>query len=51
MGLGPGQGEDDRQALKGAHQAQPKSPEEAAEAGAVPVLGPAGQVGAFDGLA
>lgn len=51
VGLGSGQDEDDGQALEGAHQVQPKAPEEAAAAGAVPVLGPSGQVGAFDSLA
>ncbi len=51
VGLGPGQGEGDGQALEGAHQVQPQASEEAAVAGAVAVLGPSGQVAAFDGLA
>ncbi|GHD07657.1 hypothetical protein GCM10010313_27080 [Streptomyces violarus] len=50
VGLGPGQGESDGQAPEGAHQVQAQAPEEAAAAGAVPVLGPSGQVGAFHGL-
>lgn len=37
-------------ALQGAHEVQAQAPGEAAVAGAVPVLGPSGQVGAFDGL-
>jgi hypothetical protein len=48
VGLGPGQGKGDRQVLQGADQVQPRAPEDAALAGAGPVLGPCGQVGAFD---
>ncbi|KFF98198.1 hypothetical protein IQ62_26355 [Streptomyces scabiei] len=51
VGFCSGQGEGDGQALEGAHQVQPQAPEEAAVTGAVPVLGPSGQVGTLDGLA
>ncbi len=51
VGLGPGQREGDRQALQGADQVQPQSPEVARVTGAVPVLSPSGQVGALDRLA
>lgn len=51
VGLGAGQREGDRQAVQGADQMQSQSPEVAGVAGAVPILGPSGQVGAFDGLA
>jgi hypothetical protein len=44
VGLGPGQGEGDGQALKGADEVQAQAPEEAAVAGAVAVFGPTCQV-------
>ena len=50
VGLGAGQGETDGQAVQGAQQVQAQSPEVAGVAGAVPVLGPSGQVRAADGL-
>ena len=50
VGLGTGQGEGDRQPVQGADQVQAQPPEVAAVAGAVAVLGPAGQLGAVDGL-
>jgi hypothetical protein len=46
IGLRPGQRERDRQAVQRADQVQPQAPEVARVAGAVPVLGPSGQVGA-----
>jgi hypothetical protein len=51
VGLRPGQGEADGQAVQGAQQVQPQSPEPSRVGGAVPVLGPSGQVRALDGLA
>jgi hypothetical protein len=43
VGLGAGDGEADRQPVQGAEQVQPEPPEVAGVAGAVAVLGPAGQ--------
>ncbi|MDQ0765400.1 hypothetical protein QF027_008035 [Streptomyces canus] len=51
VGFCSGQREGDGQALESEHQVQPQAPEEAAVTGAVPVLGPSGQVGTLDGLA
>ena len=50
VAFGPGQGEPDGQAVQGAEQVQPQSPEPARVRGAVPVLGPPGQLRPLDGL-
>ena len=47
VGFGAGQRPAHGQAVQGADQVQPQAPEEPGVGGAVAVLGPAGQVGAF----
>jgi hypothetical protein len=51
IGFRAGQREPDRQATEGGDQVQAQTPEVARMRSAVPVFGPSGQLGAFDGLA
>jgi hypothetical protein len=50
IGLGAGHGERDGQAVEGGDQVQAQSPEVAGVRGAVPVFGPAGQLGVPHGV-
>ena len=50
VGFGPGQRPPERQSVHGAQQMQPQTPEVAGVRGAVAVLGPPGQIRAFDRL-
>ena len=50
VGFGPGQRPPQGQSVHGAQQMQPQTPEVAGVRGAVAVLGPPGQIRAFDRL-